>query len=115
MKNWERFKKEILEETKKGICIDCLLRKLRKGKCDGCEDCRNKSYNWLYEEAKIKLSQWEYDLIATNDMPHNRQFGSFNTYNHMKEKGYFKDVVDTSMSLEEILRNAEVEDNATIN
>lgn len=67
--------------------------------------------DWLLEEHKepIKLKQWEYDLIRTNDRPHEcNVFESFNTYRNMKAIGYFEGITDTSMTLKEILENCEV-------
>lgn len=61
-----------------------------------------------YQKRKIRLSQFEYDLIETNDQPHDRKFGAFKTYQHMIKKGHFKGVYDTEMTLEEILDNCEV-------
>jgi hypothetical protein len=59
-------------------------------------------------DKKIKLKQWEYDLIRTNDMSHNRTFVSFNTYRSMKKIGHFAGIKDVSMTLKEILENCEV-------
>lgn len=59
-------------------------------------------------KEKIKLKQWEYDLIRTNDMSHGRTFDSFNTYRSMKSCGHFAGIKNISMTLEEILENCEV-------
>lgn len=87
------------------------------GRCNdkGCDECEfNKDIDLcvktLLEEHKepIKLKQWEYDLIETNDKPHDYRFEDFKTYQHMLGKGHFKGVVDTSMTLQEILDNCEI-------
>ena len=70
-----------------------------------------KGFDWLLEEHKepIKLKKWEYDLIRTNDRPHEcNAFESFNTYRNMKAMGYFEGITDTYMTLKEILDNCEV-------
>lgn len=114
MTNLEFYKDEILKriETEKGYsslhCTICRVKnKLNRGDCGNhiCDihDC----IEWLCEEHKepIKLKQWEYDLIRTNDMSHNRSFGSFNTYLSMKRCGYFSGIKDTSLTLKETLNN----------
>ena len=70
-----------------------------------------KGFDWLLSEHKepIKLKKWEYDLIRSNDRPHEcNVFESFNTYRNMKAIGYFEGITDTSMTLKEILDNCEV-------
>ena len=69
--------------------------------------------DWLLSEHKepIKLKKWEYDLIRSNDRPHECNcFESFNTYRNMRKLGHFKGITDTSMTLKEILDNCEVVD-----
>lgn len=80
---------EIKSTLKNGLCFDTI---------------------WLLQECQepVKLKQWEYDLIKTNDMSHGRPFISFAIYKHMLDKGYFKGVYDTNMSLKQILNNCEV-------
>lgn len=69
-----------------------------------------KDIDWLLEEHKeaIKLKQWEYDLINTNNMSHERAFDSFATYENMRKIGHFQGVTNTSMSLHDILNNCEI-------
>lgn len=62
----------------------------------------------LEKHCPIKLKQWEYDLIATNNMSRERPFESFATYRNMKNMGYFESIKDTSMTLKEILDNCEI-------
>lgn len=68
-----------------------------------------KFIDWLLEEQKekIKLKQWEYDLMC--GLGHSK-FCNWYYLCYMKEKGYFKGVTDTSMTIEEILNNCEVVD-----
>ena len=111
MTNLEFYKDELM---KMRLSADRFAYELsdfideHKGNVNTVCDC----IEWLCKEYKepIKLKQWEYDLIETNDQPHNRYFNSFMTYRNMKDKGYFKGVYDTNMTLAEILENCEVED-----
>ena len=75
-----------------------------------CEDCDKRVKEWLEEEhiETIKLKQWEYDLIETNNWPRCEQFDSFYTYKTMKLKGHFKGITDTSMTIKRILENCEI-------
>lgn len=59
----------------------------------------------ICKKEPIKLKQWEYDMLDTNDMPHSRRFNDFKTYKHMLAKGHFKGIKDTNMSLDDILSN----------
>ena len=72
-----------------------------------------KMFGWYlsaYEKPKCKLTQFEYDLLRTNDMSHDRTVGSFATYRNMHKVGYFQDI-DMRLTINEILENSEVEDN----
>lgn len=70
--------------------------------------------DWLSEEYKepIKLKQWEKDLISLFDKGYSKDysFSLFLSLNGLKEKGYFKGITDTSMKIEDILKNCEVID-----
>lgn len=79
-------------------------------KVDYGENYADKFVDWLLEEYKepIKLKQWEYDMIESNNMSHANVFDAFYTYRAMKGRGYFKGIKDTSMTLKEILDNCEV-------
>lgn len=66
-----------------------------------------KWYSSPYEKPKYKLTQFEYDLLRTNDMSHDRKVGSFATYVNMKEVGYFKDI-DFNLTIKDVLENCEV-------
>ena len=55
-----------------------------------------------YEETEIKLTQFEKDLLETIL---SKEY-NFNTYQHLltlKEKGYYKGIIDVEMSIQEIL------------
>lgn len=95
--------------------VDC-----RKKECD-CSECEfnndvNLCVKTLLEEhkepIKIKLAQWEYDFLNTLRKYHATTFMSdkFNEHlcDDMKQKGHFKGVTDTSMTLREILNNCEI-------
>lgn len=76
-----------------------------------------KGFDWLLEEHKepIKLKQWEKDLVSLYDEDDegysiDYNFSSFLLLIRLKEKGYFKGVTDTSMKIEDILKNCEVID-----
>lgn len=79
--------------------------------CD-YSDYKEKGIEWLLEEHKesIKLKQWEKDLISLFDKGYSKDysFSSFLYLNGLKEKGYFKGITDTSMKIEDILKNCEV-------
>ena len=89
------------------------------GKCHGkeCYECElNKNINLcvqtLLKEYKepIKLKQWEYDLLKAKLEYYygDQHFNWYTDVRNMKEKGYFKGITDTSMTLREILDNCEV-------
>lgn len=63
------------------------------------------------EPIKIKLTQWEYDLIMIEIDKYGYSANAFSwigVLEGLKEKGYFKGVYDTSMTLREILDNCEI-------
>lgn len=66
-----------------------------------------KWYSSPYEKPKYKLTQFEYDLLRTNDMSHDRKVGSFATYVNIKKVGYFKDI-DFDLTIKDVLENCEV-------
>lgn len=113
MKNVEKYKYEI---------ANYLSECVREDEC-GCDRCEYKSFcdktrsmsineieEWLFAEVgePVRLTQFEYDLIATNDQLPKREFDSFQTYKNMMKKGYFKGVYDTKMRLERILELAQI-------
>ena len=88
------------------------------GYCNGksCFECEfdnnvNLCVKTLLEEHEehIKLKQWEYDLIKANLKTNiNPSFNWYADLCKMKEKGYFKGVYDTSVTLREILNNCKI-------
>lgn len=100
--------------SKARFCVNAHICKYGEN-CAGkkCFDCEfNNDVNacikaMLSEHKKpIKLKQWERDLL---DRYHsNFLFGSYDSLARMKQKGYFKGITDTSMTLKEILDNCEV-------
>lgn len=63
-------------------------------------------------DKKIRLKQWEYDVLnILTDGGHtgNWKFNDLICYS-LKNKGYFKGIIDTSMRIKDILKNCEVED-----
>ena len=114
MTNLEFYRDEIIEKLKDGSWFECAVSGARNGaiNCNKtCAECLEEGMGWLLEEYKepIKLKQWEYDLLSIQKSPKDvNTFESFGTYMNMKEKGHFKGITDTSMTLEEILKNCEV-------
>ena len=116
MTNLEYYKDEIKEEFLKHHYLGDVVYRVASN--NGYKVYRNSEddinlIDWLLEEHKepIKLKQWEYDLIRTNDSSHNTSFRTFNTYINMKSIGYFDGITNTSMTLKEILENCEVIEN----
>lgn len=72
---------------------------------DTLADCLKKPY----QKPKIKLSQFEYDsLSCCNEVKRKKKFSYFTMLKQMKYKGYYKGVYDVSMTVQEILDNCEV-------
>ena len=77
--------------------------------CGGCQfrNIRN-AIDYLLQEHKepIKLKQWEYDLLTLL----NKESIFHTVYNlcKLREKGHYKGVTDTSMKIQDILKNCEV-------
>lgn len=116
MTNLEKAKDKIKHYST--LCVASHTCKYGKScltkKCSDCEFYNNvdECIDVLLSEYKepVKLNKWEYDLIRTNDMSRDREFRSFNAYRNMKVIGYFKGIIDISMTLKEILDNCEVVD-----
>ena len=68
-----------------------------------------KGFGWLLEEHKepIKLTKFEYDLLMSY-INKGYFFKNFSELKEMRNKGYFKGVTDTSMKIQDILKNCEV-------
>ena len=85
-------------------CSECDF----SGDCSG--NCNKKRLGWLaspYKKPSYKLTKFEFDLLRTNNMSHDRKLSSFATYKNLKEIGYFKDI-DFNLTIDEILTNCEV-------
>lgn len=115
MKNYEFYKGEINKTAKLINPLSCSLHYLKENMDDcsnlkNCSECLNNSLNWLFEEYKepIKLTRFEYDLLGSFD--YDAVFGNGIILPTMKQKGYFKGVPDTPMTIKEILINSEVKD-----
>lgn len=70
----------------------------------------DKFVDWLLQEHKepIKLKQWEYAFIELNDSCYGMSgfiVKNIDLFVRLKEKGYFKGITDTSMTIKDILDN----------
>lgn len=98
------------DELKRYLKDESDLRYFRYWKTRGYDNF----IDWLLEEHKepIKLKQWEYDLIEichkSNAYLETDTLKSYIFFESLKEKGYFKGITDTSMKIEDILKNCEV-------
>ena len=83
-------------------CSECYFKRDTTG-------CNKFKIKWLYEqcEKKYKLSQFEFDLLRTNNVSYHNKLKDFATYKNLKEIGYFKDI-DFNLTVNEILNNCEV-------
>lgn len=88
-----------------------------KYKCCGeCELNNNlkKVIDYLLEEHKepIKLKKWEYDLIKAFYYSgyENWMFKELFATSKMKQFGYFKNVKDENIKIDDLFKNCEVED-----
>ena len=99
------------------------LECIRDCECESCEDkyvCskviseKKETKKWLLEEhnEKIKLKQWEYDLLKIREVDYggmNRPLDENRYIVKLKEKGYFENV-DLNLKTEEVLENCEIVD-----
>ena len=98
-----------------GICILCYKLKNQGNGCGvrSCNYCEfndiEKCFDYLMQEHKepIKLTKFEYDLLMSY-INKGYFFKNFSELKEMRNKGYFKGITDTSMTIEEILNNCEV-------
>lgn len=113
--NYEHFEDEI-KDTK----FDFAVRNGKVVQCKNCPcdecffndssiTCDVMRVKWSLQRhvEKVELIQFEYDLLRTNNMSHDRKLSSFATYKGLKEIGYFKDI-DFDLTIDEILNNCEV-------
>ena len=125
--NFEHYEKEIFMLYRKYIdstkiistaiginiistAIGTAMRDIYLENFDKAKDNIVSMLDWYaqpYKEPKNKGTQFEYDLLRTNDQNHNRTVGSFNTYLNMRNLGYFKDV-NFNKSIKEALENWEM-------
>lgn len=127
MTNLERYKDEFVYMLNKNKITLCSFFEFLNNydDCDTCpygfESCEKEGWcnyrkfiDWLLEEHKerIKLKQWEKDLIYIfkENFSMQSEDGLFWPFKELKQKGYFKGVTDTNMTLEEILDNCEIVD-----
>ena len=96
-----------------GICMLCYKLKNQGNGCGvrNCNYCEfndiEKCFDYLMQEHNeiIKLKQWEYDLMYGLE---DSKFHDWDYLCYMKEKGYLKGITDTSMMIEDILKNCEI-------
>ena len=116
MTNLEWLKENLTKEEKSKVQM-CVVfnEKIYKNTCNGkdCYDCPlNKVgdlIDLLLQEHKepIKLTKFEYDLLMSY-INKGYFFKNFSELKEMRNKGYFKGVTDTSMKIQDILKNCEV-------
>ena len=118
--NYEHYRDELAEffidnvavvngKPKKCNDTDC------ERDCDLCSTCDKDTYpglliNWLnqpYKESAYKLTQFEYDLLRTNNRAQGKTLNDFDTYKNLKEIGYFNKL-DLDLKIDDILANCEV-------
>ncbi len=118
--NYEHYRDELAEffidnvavvngKPKKCNDTDC------ERDCDLCSTCDKDTYpglliNWLnqpYKESTYKLTQFEYDLLRTNNRAQGKTLNDFGTYKNLKEIGYFNKL-DLDLKIDDILANCEV-------
>ena len=116
MLNIEKYKDEIIHRIKeKGYVADAIYQIASQNGTRICSRISNESeaeiFKWLLQEYKepVKLTQFEYDSLSFPS-DNEYEFGNDLWCLHMKEKGYFKGVTDTSMEIKEIIERAEVVD-----
>ena len=114
--NFEHYKDEIIS-----IGSDFAVRNEEVVPCKGCRcleccfnggdfSCCTKRMIWLYQKykEKVKLTQFEYDLINTySDCNANCKFSDCKQLRKLKDKGYFESI-DYDTKVHDILANCEV-------
>lgn len=91
-----------------GRVVQCLGTHCRE--CDFNGDCVERKFKWLkqpYKKPIYKLSRFEYDLLRTNNLSHDKKLKDFATYENLREIGYFKDI-DFDLTINEVIANCEV-------
>lgn len=94
-----------------GDCDNCIFSKsFQKHDSDELCDrlCEDKKFEWLHQRYnEHKLTQFEYDLLITNNMAKGKRLKDFDIYENLQEVGYFKNL-DFNLKIEDILDNCEV-------
>lgn len=115
MTNLEWLKQNFKESLSNWYTPPCRCIYMAENGCD-CNNvlCKNCEYDTFYKildylsqqhKEPIKLKQWEYDLMWGLE---DSKFHDWDYLCSMKEKGYFKGVKDTSIKIEDILKNYEI-------
>lgn len=117
----EKLVEDIKNIDDSKLSTDCELYKMlrkendTKNCCDNCDVCLKNSLIMLAQEYKepIELTQFEFDLLKTIEKYNKaRRFNEYIFTDMKMEKGYFKGVKDISMTIEKILENCVVKDDA---
>ena len=113
MTNLEFYKDDIKKKIKNGENFVCAICQTKNKNCPQCsaddgDDILCNVVDWLLEERdkKIRLKQWEYDLMW--GLEEGSKFHDWGSLCYMKRKGYFKGITDTTMKIGYILNNCEV-------
>lgn len=117
MTNLEFYKDEIkrLIHNEKSVsiseCVGKAFEKFCSYHIDNFPFNSKRFIDWLLEENtnKIKLKRWEYDLLEYSKTAYIKRFSDWFVLRHLKSKGNFKGITDTSLTIKEILENSEVE------
>lgn len=116
MTNLEWLNENLTKEEKSNVQMCVVVnKKFYKDTCNG-KDCYDYPLNkvgdlidFLLAEHKepIKLTKFEYDLLMSY-INKGYFFRNYSELKEMRNKGHFKGVKDTSMSIQYILKNCEV-------
>lgn len=116
--NLEHYQNELAEGRMLNIAVvDEKPRRCPEADCCKCEfnrdparaTCSKSMAKWLMQpyKPKTQLSRFEYDLLRTNNMSHDKRLNDFSTYENLREIGYFKHV-NFDLTIGEILKNCEI-------
>lgn len=118
--NYEHYKEDIAEFFIDNLAVvNGRPRKCNDTDCDRdcdlCSTCDKDTYhglliNWLnqpYKEPTYKLTQFEYDLLRTNNIAQGKSLNDFAIYKNLRSVGYFRGI-DFDLKIEDILANCEV-------
>lgn len=108
------YRKEFIQKNKTFCQNAHILRYHRECGLRRCEDCEFRNVNECLkemlrnvDEETIKLKQWEKDLFELS-CDGESCFEDYVDFMEMKERGHFQGIVDTNMTIQEILFNCEV-------